>query len=280
VGSGYTGRVQVSAFKSDGTPLFQNYRYGGWTSPRTISGVTGTVYILVENYSSAEGGTYGIRVYDPSRLPPQSAVTLRVTPTPGPSVVIQWNSVSGATGYRVYRSATETGTYTRLGDDTKAYSYTDTTVSAGGTYWYKAAAYNDNGEGEKSQAISSGAVPTASSAAELTVGAALSNGSLAAGEVKWYRFTAVSGTNYAVQWTSSWTSSNGIPQRPDSSYLLATSVSAFKSDGTPISGFLDINYGWSSPKIISGVTGTVYILVKGNSTSAGTYGIKVYEERL
>jgi fibronectin type 3 domain-containing protein len=51
--------------------------------------------------------------------------------------------VNGATGYRVFRSTSKNGTYTRIKSITSAStnSYADTSVTAGKTYYYKVRAY-------------------------------------------------------------------------------------------------------------------------------------------
>jgi len=69
------------------------------------------------------------------------------------SITISWPSVSGATGYYIYRSTSSTGTFTQIGTSTTA-SYTNTGLSAGTTYYYKVAAYNSKGTGTQSAAFS------------------------------------------------------------------------------------------------------------------------------
>lgn len=61
------------------------------------------------------------------------------------SVTLEWGSVSGATGYRVYRSTSNSGAYNQL---TESYytSYSDISVSSGRTYYYKISAYKGNTE--------------------------------------------------------------------------------------------------------------------------------------
>lgn len=59
------------------------------------------------------------------------------------SLKITWDSVKGATGYRVYRSKSKNGTYNKVatlaGNSTE--SYTDTGLKCGRTYYYKVRAY-------------------------------------------------------------------------------------------------------------------------------------------
>jgi hypothetical protein len=287
VSDDYTAWIKVTAYQSNGTTNITtvNGATSGWTNPRTISGVSGTVYIKVEPYSSLSSyaGTYAIRFYNPAIIVPQVPMSISsASATPGPTVVVTWASVystSGVSGYRVYKSNSETGTYTQIGADITSYStirYTDTNVTAGSTYWYKVAAYNSVGEGDKSDAKQSDAVPNTSVGTELTIGAAITESTINM-ETVWYKFTAVSGTTYNVQWADSY-------QKPsESAYTGDIYVSAFKSDGTPISGFQRVDSGWTAPKTVSGVSGIVYIKVEvyinsiSGTASTGTYGIKVYQ---
>ncbi|NMC56299.1 MAG: hypothetical protein GYA50_03650 [Eubacteriaceae bacterium] len=56
------------------------------------------------------------------------------------SLKVSWNAVNGATGYRVYRSTSSSGTYTYLGATTST-SYTSTGLATGRYYYYKVLAY-------------------------------------------------------------------------------------------------------------------------------------------
>ena len=51
-------------------------------------------------------------------------------------VRITWNSVPGASYYRVYRATSSTGTKTALGSWQTGTTYYDTTVTPGTTYYY------------------------------------------------------------------------------------------------------------------------------------------------
>jgi len=279
----YTAWIKVTAYKSDGTTKISGIDGAtGWSYPRPVSGVSGTVYLKVEPYNSiaSYAGTYAIRFYDPAVVVPQIPLSISsVKATPVPNIIITWSyiySTGGVTGVNVYRSTSETGTYTKLGTvtGTLTSSYTDTTVTAGNTYWYKVASYNSVGERDKSDAMSD-TVPNASSVKSLTVGTtstALTEDTIGT-EVIWYKFTATSGITYNVQWADSW-------QKPDgSTYTGDILVSAFKSDGTSI--FQNYDDGWTSPRTVSSVSGTVYIKVEAyiynGAAKTGTYGIKVYQ---
>lgn len=60
------------------------------------------------------------------------------------SVKLSWNSVSGASAYRVYRATSSTGIYSYVKATTKT-SYTDTGLTTGKTYYYKVRAYKTIG---------------------------------------------------------------------------------------------------------------------------------------
>ena len=67
--------------------------------------------------------------------------------------VLTWNAVSGATSYKVYRAASQNGTYSLLGTVTVT-NYTNTGAKAGTTYWYKVKAVNSAGESPYSNIVS------------------------------------------------------------------------------------------------------------------------------
>jgi len=69
------------------------------------------------------------------------------------SINVSWSSVAGATGYRIYRSTNEVGTFTEVGTSSTT-SYTDTGLTASTTYYYKVAAINSSGTGGQSNAVS------------------------------------------------------------------------------------------------------------------------------
>jgi len=60
-------------------------------------------------------------------------------------IKIQYNPVSGVTGYKLYYSLSLTGAFT-LATTTASTSYTHTGLDAGTEYFYKVTAYNANGE--------------------------------------------------------------------------------------------------------------------------------------
>ncbi len=60
------------------------------------------------------------------------------------SLRISWNSVAGASGYKVYRSTSSNGSYSYIAT-TSSTSYTNIGLTAGKKYYYKVQAYNNTG---------------------------------------------------------------------------------------------------------------------------------------
>lgn len=73
-------------------------------------------------------------------------------------IEVTWSSVSGADSYNVYRATSASGTYSYKGNTSYAY-YSDCSVTAGTTYYYKVTAENSAGESAKSS-YASAKVPT------------------------------------------------------------------------------------------------------------------------
>jgi hypothetical protein len=94
------------------------------------------------------------------------------------------------------------------------------------------------------------------------------NGSItSAGGVKWYSFAVTSGTSYYLWWNDAY--------QGDSTKTLDVKVSFTQSDGTTISGYVDLDSAWTTPQSFSvSSSGTLYIKVQGySSTNTGTFGI-------
>jgi Abnormal spindle-like microcephaly-assoc'd, ASPM-SPD-2-Hydin len=63
------------------------------------------------------------------------------------SVNLSWDSSADVTGYNVYRSTSENGTYSKINSTLDPNTtYTDSTVSAGQTYYYAATSVNSAGQ--------------------------------------------------------------------------------------------------------------------------------------
>ncbi|SHO44698.1 chitobiase/beta-hexosaminidase C-terminal domain-containing protein [Anaerocolumna xylanovorans] len=79
---------------------------------------------------------------------------LSVNSAAATSVSLKWASVSGAAGYNLYRSFTETGIYTKVNDSLiTSTGYTDTGLDSA-AYYYKTASVKESGESLLSAAVS------------------------------------------------------------------------------------------------------------------------------
>jgi cellulose 1,4-beta-cellobiosidase len=264
----YTIFTYVSAYRaSDGSAVFSG-SVAGYTHPRAvIVSPNDTIYVRVEPHSG-NVGTYAVRYYDSAGLPPQVAPSnAAVRATPYPACVITWNPVADATGYRVYRS-TASGTYTdpEVWSGTST-SYTDTNVTAGTRYYYKVSATNTYGEGILSAEVSD-TPPEAGTVPALTHNS-WTEGTLAAGDVHWYKFDAAAGVSYRVQWDGY----NG-----SGSYTAPTYVWAYRaSDGGAV--FSGQASGYTSPPTVSvSANDTLYVQVEPQSGWSGTYAVRYYQQ--
>ena len=74
-------------------------------------------------------------------------------------IIIIWSPVSGATGYRVYRSTSVSGTFSRVGDVSTT-SFSNTGLNADAMYFYRVSAYNSDGESTQSSSVSARTNPS------------------------------------------------------------------------------------------------------------------------
>ncbi len=62
------------------------------------------------------------------------------------SLVVEWNTVSGAEFYNVYRRVSGTSAFEKIAENVAGTSYTDNTIAIGTEYEYTVSAGNENGE--------------------------------------------------------------------------------------------------------------------------------------
>jgi fibronectin type 3 domain-containing protein len=147
-----TSTIQVTWPATAGASTY-DVRYGtatgsytttvaGQTSPYTITGLTGgTNYFIVVRAVNAIGSGSTATTAEISQITPLSGPTgLAATSTPT-SVALTWNSVVGATNYKIYRG-TSTGSYSSLATGNVPNSYTDATAVNGTQYFYVVKAFN------------------------------------------------------------------------------------------------------------------------------------------
>jgi hypothetical protein len=69
------------------------------------------------------------------------------------SILLSWNTVSGAVSYNVYKCVLPDGSYTLLISGITSTSYTDTTGTIGVNYYYKVSAVSSGGESDLSNSV-------------------------------------------------------------------------------------------------------------------------------
>jgi fibronectin type 3 domain-containing protein len=80
---------------------------------------------------------------------PSTPTGVTATAQSSNSISVSWTSVSGASGYHVYRATSSYGTYSQISSPSTT-PYIDTGLSASTTYYYKVSAYNSAGESSQS----------------------------------------------------------------------------------------------------------------------------------
>ncbi len=107
------------------------YMLTKWTDGRTKVSADAVLSFPVAKTSTLTA--YFARIGQPKLLTPKSIGS--------GSIKVSWKSVSGVTGYYVYRAATKWGQYTRIADVTGALTFTDSGLETGKKYFYKVQAY-------------------------------------------------------------------------------------------------------------------------------------------
>jgi len=79
---------------------------------------------------------------------------LKVTGTTPSSIAISWSPVTGATGYKVWRSSSPSTGYTVVKTVSSSTTYTDTGLNANTLYYYKVSAYSSAGDSNQSSYVS------------------------------------------------------------------------------------------------------------------------------
>jgi fibronectin type 3 domain-containing protein len=147
----YYSLTSSGTYNLDGTSNSISYTSTGWSDASiAFFKVTAVNSTGESNYSSVASATLpsGGGAAAPGAPTGVSAATQSSS-----SVLVTWNSVSGAANYRVYYSKTYSGTYTFDGTSSST-SYTSTGWDYSGTVYFKVTAVNSAGEGNYSSAAS------------------------------------------------------------------------------------------------------------------------------
>ncbi|MFP5114326.1 S8 family serine peptidase [Bacillaceae bacterium C204] len=157
VASSDYNKLTVSWAKVSGASGYEVYRAtsktGAYSKAAAVSGSTSsyansslttgqTYYYKVVAYTNVEGKklvspSSSIVSAKPGLKTPTSVKADKASST---SIKVSWSKVSGASGYKVYRATSKSGSYTKVKTTTSG-SYTNTKLTKGKTYYYKVRAY-------------------------------------------------------------------------------------------------------------------------------------------
>jgi len=183
-------------------------------------------------------------------------------------ITVSWSSVSGATGYSVYRSLNASNDFYNIGSESST-SYTDTGLSESTTYYYKVTAHNSNGESPQSVYVRTTTLEYTGPGSvydpiPLSEDAWVNDNNYSGGATVWYSFDVTGETTYYIWWNDS---NDG-----DYTKYLNVKVSAWYSDGTNI--FLDEDAGWTNPQSFTADSSdTVKIKVEPYSGNTGSFAL-------
>ncbi|MDP3441599.1 MAG: fibronectin type III domain-containing protein, partial [Ignavibacteria bacterium] len=145
---------------------------------------------------------FGINLNITTFNPPRS---LTATASDG-RISLNWSAPSSETptGYKVYISTAENGTYTPLSQTIFATNLSIANLTNGSTYWFYVTAVYASGESAASNKVS--ATPTAgtTTVTTLTVNGSATSGAISAsGEADWYKFQTSTAGTYTIQTSGS-----------------------------------------------------------------------------
>jgi fibronectin type 3 domain-containing protein len=262
--SGATGYEVYWAYTASGTYAFD----GAVTSTSFTStdwGADESGYFKVRAVNSVGSSGYSSIVsfgpYSSGGSAPNAPTGVSAMAESSSSITVSWDSVSGATGYYIYRTTSSYDSYSYSGYSTST-SYMDIGLSADTTYYYKVSASNSYGEGVQSSYVSA---TTLSDLTALIYGY-WTDGAIYGGE-QYYYFYATAGSSYTVFWNDSY--------QGDGLKTCDVKVAAYwSSDNTNIFNNKDSGYT-SGETFTASRTGYVTLMVEPYSNGyTGTFAIK------
>ncbi len=173
---------------------------------------------------------------------------------------ISWTAVEGASEYRIYRSATETGGYKKIADVTDTV-YTDT-VTTGATHYYKVVAMrlNENGKRVRGTVSAAQMIEVPSDIPQVTAVGGGTNGMTVqwssvdgAQEYAVYRSTK-KGKGYKKVTTTALTSYTDIGMEPGSRYYYKVAAGRLVDDVMKYQAKSPAKSGWTAPSAPTGLT--------------------------
>ena len=145
--NGATGyKIYRSTLKNSGFKLVKDVTSGS-TVTYTDANVTfnETYYYKIQPYANVDGKTVNgaFSLVKAQQVQLETTTITKITRNSPTALVLTWDKVAGASGYEIYRSTSETGTYSKIGTvkGETTVTYTDSNCTCGVTYYYKVRAY-------------------------------------------------------------------------------------------------------------------------------------------
>ncbi|HXH74804.1 MAG TPA: fibronectin type III domain-containing protein [Bacteriovoracaceae bacterium] len=257
----------------------------GVTSPYTLTGLSaGTLYYISIRAKNTVGSGTNYNSNELSRTTSMGAPTgLIATGTPG-QVGLNWNSMSGASSYKVYRGVSS-GVYTEIATGVVSSAYIDTGRTNGTVYYYAVKAFNgtDSAASSEVEVKTIASVTFSSAVAASSTSANLTWASAAGADTYDVRYGTASGvylgtvTNVTSAYTLTGLSpatlyyvsirannTNGSGTTLQSNELTVTTATAAATSLTATTSASQINLSWTG---VSGATS--YRVYRG--TTSGTH---------
>lgn len=130
-----------------------------YTDTGLVNGTTYYYVVKAVNSAGASGNSNQASVTPNNNVQPPAAPTGLIATAGNAQVSLAWTASSGATGYRVLRSATSGSGYAVVSSNVSGTAYTDSGLTNGTTYYYVVQAVNSAGVGGSSAQAS--ATPSA-----------------------------------------------------------------------------------------------------------------------
>ncbi|MCM3668267.1 hypothetical protein M3181_04520 [Mesobacillus maritimus] len=152
--------IKTSWNAVSGATGYEVYRASSKTGTYTKVGTTASTSFKNTSLTTNKTYYYKIRAYrtvGSSKVYSKYSTIVSTKPVPSipgkftanrassTSVKLTWNSVSGASGYELYRATSSNGTYSLL-KNTPNLNYTNSSLKTGKTYYYKLRSYRKVGE--------------------------------------------------------------------------------------------------------------------------------------
>ncbi|MBU3180998.1 M4 family metallopeptidase [Clostridium psychrophilum] len=133
-------RTSKGKYTLIGTTSSTNYNNTGLTTNNTYYYKV-RAYRMVGTLKVYSGFTTGLG----ARPVPGAPTTVKATRVSSRSIKLTWRTVSGTSGYEVYRASSSNGKYGILSRTSHAY-YTNSSLAKGRTYYYKVRSYRNVGK--------------------------------------------------------------------------------------------------------------------------------------